>query len=346
MGHGTEEIIRVGGVDELVDRGLRADEEGDVDLAERILDEAGNRLGENHPRVLHLAGRIAWAGGDIERATGFFQQATDASPGRADIHIDCARCLHLMGEDDTHAEEQVRAALALPNLEPLQEGDARVLLARIRLEDEDPNEALEVLEKIPEELKSQALYLSAVADVLVELDRAEEALANLDQAVARDPEEADFHYQRGLLQQALGDLAGGHASMVRVLQLEAVMRGPSTELTPEETARLRGELDGVIAEMPDPLMELVANAPIQIQVRATEDQVRAGADPRAAVFFTGNPKLEDAEADLQSIVVVRDVLVDEIEDDEEIGEVLLLAMAAELADFFGREDLIYAEASA
>src|SRR5690606_2380456 len=233
MGHRTEEILRVGGVDELVDRGLAADEDGDVELAERILDEAGGRMGENHPRVLHLAGRVAWAHGDIERATGFLQQATDQDPKRADIHIDCARCLHLMG-DDGLAEEQVRAALALPELDASSEGDARVLLSRIRLEDDDPDEALEVLEGVPEALKEQALYLSALADVLVELQRTDEALDLLARAVAAEPGDPDYHYQRGLTQQATGDLEGGTASMVRVLPLETELRGTSSAPTFQE----------------------------------------------------------------------------------------------------------------
>ncbi len=346
MGHGTEEIIRVGGVDELVDRGLRADEDGDIDLAERILDEAGTRLGENHPRVLHLAGRLAWAAGDMERATGFFEQATDSKPGRADIYIDCARCLHLMGEDDSRAEEQVRAALALPDLGTLQQGDARVLLARIRLEDEDPEEALEVLEGISASLKTQALYLSTLADVLIELDRAPDALALLEQAVKAEPDDPDFHYQRGLVQQAVGDLEGGTASMLRVLELEATLRGSQEAPTPAEISRLREELEGAMSQLPDQLLKLVAEAPIAVQAGATAEQVRAGADPRSAVFFMGTPQLDDQAAVLESVIVVRDVLLDEVDDEEEIDEVLLLALAAELADFFGREDLIYSAASA
>ena len=335
----------MGGVDELVDRGLAADEDGDVELAERILDEAGGRMGENHPRVLHLAGRVAWAHGDIERATGFLQQATDQDPKRADIHIDCARCLHLMG-DDGLAEEQVRAALALPELDASSEGDARVLLSRIRLEDDDPDEALEVLEGVPEALKEQALYLSALADVLVELQRTDEALDLLARAVAAEPGDPDYHYQRGLTQQATGDLEGGTASMVRVLQLETELRGTSSAPTFQEVQVLRGQLEEAMEELPDPILGLVANAPITVQTAATEEQVRAGADPRAPVFFVGRPKTEGQEAELTGIVVARDVLVDEIEDEDEISETLLVALVEEITDFFERDDLLFAEASA
>lgn len=335
----------MGGVDELVDRGLAADEEGDVDLAERILDEAGRRMGENHLRVLHLAGRVAWAHGDIERATGFLQQATDQKPARADVYIDCARCLHLMG-DDALAEEQARAALALPDLEESAEGDARVLLSRIRLEDDDPEEALEVLEGVPAPLKEHALYLSALADVLVELQRTDEALQLLARAVAVEPEDPDYHYQRGLTQQAAGDLEGGAASMLRVLELETALRGTSAPPTFQEVQSLRSQLEEAMEELPDPFMGLVANAPITVQAVATAEQVRAGADPRAPVFFVGTPQHEGQEAELTGIVVARDVLVDEVEDEDEITETLLVALVEEIGDFFERDDLLFAEASA
>ncbi len=345
MGDGSEEIIRVGGVDELVDRGLAADEDGNVELAERILDEAAGRLGENHPRVLHLAGRIAWAHGDMERATGFFQQATDAKPSRVDIYLDCARCLLLM-EEDGHAEEQVRAALELPDLEPLAEGDARLLLSRIRLDDDDPEEALELLEAIPEQLKERALYFSARADVLLELDRGDEALECLDKAVAAEPKDPDYHYQRGLTQQARGDVMGGAESLIRVLELEAELRGEAPEPTPQEVSAFREELESAMAELPDPLLQLVGSVPIVVQATATPDQVRAGADPRSSVFFEGTPKLEDQDAVLQRIVVARDVLLDEIEQEDEVSETLLVALVGEIADFFARSDLLYAEVDA
>jgi tetratricopeptide (TPR) repeat protein len=345
MGHRTEEMLRVGGTDELVERGLQADEEGDVELAERILDEAKGRLGENHPRVLHLAGRVAWAHGDIDRATGFLQQATDHKPEQPDIYIDCARCLHILG-DDNHAEEQARAALALPGLGEKHEGDARVLLSQIRLEDDDPEEALEVLEKVPEGLKSHALYLATMADVLVELERTQEALELLARAVEAEPEDPDYHYQRGLTQQAVGDLEGGAASMLRVLELETALRGPSPAPAFQETQALRSQLEEAMEELPDPILGLVANAPILVQAAATAEQVRAGADPRSPVFFEGQPKLEDQEAELRAIVIVRDVLMDEVEDEDELAEALLVSLVEEITDFFGRDDLLFAEAEA
>ncbi len=346
MGRRTEEILRVGSIDELLDRGLKADEDGDIELAERLLDEAGGRAGENHPRVLHLAGRVAWAHGDIERAAGFLQQATDQGPDRAEIHLDCAYCLRILGEDG-HAEEQVRAALALPGIDEIKRAEAAVLLSQLRLDDEDPAEALEVLEEVPEGFRDQAPYLGARADVLVELERAPEALRCLENAVAARPDEPDYHYQLGLVRMVTGDIPSGRESMVEVLRLENELRGELEAPSFEEVRELRSRLEEVFEELPDPMLHLVASAPITVQATATEEQVRAGADPRNAVFFIGKPKLEgrETEADLTGIVIARDLLVAEVEEDEEIDETLLLGLVAEMADFFDRDDLVFAEAT-
>jgi tetratricopeptide (TPR) repeat protein len=286
--------------------------------------------------------RAAWHG---PTATSTAPRAScDQAPDRPEIYIDCARCLHIVG-DDSHAEEQVRAALALPGRDDKLEGDARVLLSQIRLEDDDPDEALEVLDGVPESLKGHALYLATRADVLVELERTAEALELLARAVEVEPDDPDYHYQRGLTQQAAGDVEGGTASMVRVLELESALRGPSVAPSFQETQALRSQLEEAMEELPDPILGLVANAPITVQAAATLEQVRAGADPRSPVFFVGRPKLDGQEAELTGIVVARDVLVDEVDDDDEIAEALLVSLVEEITDFFGRDDLLFAEAS-
>src|SRR5262245_23700520 len=93
----------LGKLDHLVDRGLAAIDAGEVDTAETLLDDARGMVGENHVRVLHLAGMLGWAHGDLERATGFLMQAADLKPERADIYLDCAECL-FAGDEIEEAE--------------------------------------------------------------------------------------------------------------------------------------------------------------------------------------------------------------------------------------------------
>src|SRR5688572_18579313 len=153
------DVLRASDVDELIDRGLDAVEAEELENAERILDEAGKLAGENHVRVLHLAGMLAWAQGDLEHATGFLQQAADLAPNRLEIYLDCAECQFLCDER-SEAEANVRAGLALQGLTDLQKSEADLLLAQLRLADDDPDEALEVLGGIATELKKHPAYLS------------------------------------------------------------------------------------------------------------------------------------------------------------------------------------------
>ena len=136
-------------IDALIDRGLAAVEDDKLDEADEILEEARHLGGENHVRVLHLSGLLAWARDDLEHATGFLMQATDLSPTRPEIYLDCAECLFTVEEID-EAESQTRAVLRLPDLSREQEDEARLLLAQLRLADDDPGEALEVLVGIDE----------------------------------------------------------------------------------------------------------------------------------------------------------------------------------------------------
>ncbi len=81
----TDNELTVSDPSELLAKGIEAVGRDDFDAADRILDKAGDVLGENTPGVLHLAGLLAWARGEFERACGFLMQATDAEPDRFEI---------------------------------------------------------------------------------------------------------------------------------------------------------------------------------------------------------------------------------------------------------------------
>ena len=61
-------------VDAVIDRGLKAVEDENLERAEMALEEAQRLVGENHVRVLHLNGLIAWAEGRLENAAGYLQK--------------------------------------------------------------------------------------------------------------------------------------------------------------------------------------------------------------------------------------------------------------------------------
>ena len=336
------DVLRASDVDELIDRGLDAVEAEELDAAERILDEAGKLAGENHVRVLHLAGMLAWAQGDLEHATGFLQQAADLAPNRLEIYLDCAECQFLCDER-SEAEANVRAGLALQGLTELQKSEADLLLAQLRLADDDPDEALEVLGGIATELKQHPAYLSTYGAALLGADRAEEAVDVLRAAASAEPDDAEYCYQLAVALENAGRHAESTQQMLEVLRLDTAEAGGADEPSASDVEHLRATMEEVLEELPDPLLELVANAPIEVQARATADQVRAGVDPRAAVFFEGKAKKNGSPAELARIVILKDVIVDEIDDDEEVPALLLFAVAEQIQEFFDR-DVVLAEA--
>jgi Flp pilus assembly protein TadD len=330
------EVLQVSDVDELIDRGLDAVEAEDFDAAERIVDEAGSIAGENHVRVLHLQGMLAWAQGDLEHATGYLMQAADLSPTRLEIYLDCAECLFLC-DDRSEAEAAVRSGLALEGLTDLQQSEARLLLSQLRLADDDADESLEVLDEISDDLKDHPAYLSTRGAALLGAGRSSEAVEVLKLASAAEPEDPEYCYQLAVAYEASGDAAEATRQMLRVLELDIEQAGGTEDPSESDVTTLRGIMEDVLEELPDPLLKLVASVPIAVQARASTAQVEAGTDPRSAVFFEGTPKADDTDANLTRIVLAKDVIIDEVDDDDEIPAMLLFGVAEQIQEFFDRE---------
>lgn len=328
-------------IDAIVDRGLKAVEDDELKQAQELLEEASKLGGENHLRVLHLTGMLAWAEGRPEQAAGYLMQAADAGGNDPNIYLDCAECLLVSDQDLDEAEAAARTVLTLPGVDQDALDQARLLLAQIRLADDDAEEALELLDAISPARKEDPVFLSTHGFVLLNAGRSDEAIASLRKAVDVDPEDPDVHYWLGQALADAGDVAGSTAEMLAVLRLDGAEHEDHEHepLTSEVEEDLRSQFEGVLEELPEPVLKLVANAPISVQVRATEAQVREGADPRSAVIFLGRMQTDDDEAHLTGIVLMRDLLLDEIADDDDIPELLLVSLIDELRRFFGLEGL-------
>ncbi|MEZ4429840.1 MAG: tetratricopeptide repeat protein [Nannocystaceae bacterium] len=334
-------------VDAVVDRGLTAVEEEDLERALEALDEAQRLVGENHVRVLHLAGLIAWSEGRLENAAGYLQQAVDAGAEQAEIYLDCAECLATSDQDHGEAEAVLRSLLSREGADEEAKDQAHLLLAQLRLEDDDVDDALDELDAISDARKSDPVYLSTRAMVLAAGGRDEEAAGALERAVELEPDDADLHYQLALLRELRGEEAAARASMLRVLELD-VIDGEESGYTPlsekeREALRARFEED-ILTEVPDAVLARMATVPILVQRRATREQVAEGVNPRAPIAFHGEPARELADGSLQDgtlrgIIIMRDLLLDEVDSEDDLVPVMMLSLLEELRAFFRLDDL-------
>lgn len=131
--------------------------------------------------------------------------------------------------------------------------------------------------------------------------------------------------------------------MLKVLELDQAEHDEAEHehepLTNEIEEDLRGQFEGVLKELPEPVLKLLANAPITVQGRPSRDQVERGADPRSVVTFLGRAQTDDDDAHLEGIVIMRDFLLDEINDDDDIPELMIVSIIDELRRFFRLEGL-------
>lgn len=331
-------------LEDVLAHGLSALDEGRLDEAEEALDRARKYGGENHPRVLHLAGLLALADGDTERGLGFLMQATDQGPGRAEIYLDCAEALLIARDDVDEAEVVVRQALDLPDLGERERCEATLTLAQIRLERMDVDGALQLLDEVGCELSDHPAFLSTKSHALLAAGRGDEAVEVARQAAEAEPDDPDYRYQLALTLLEVGRRDEATAAMEEVWRLDGG-EAPAESVPEEEAAFLTEMLEQVVADLPEPLMRLVASAPIVVQPRATLEQVRAGLDPRNDVLFEGTPAADGRSGELRRIVVLRDHVLEHAEHEDDVASALLYAVVDEIRTFFGRDDVVFGEAT-
>lgn len=331
-------------LDDLLAQIRDAIDDGDLDAAHQHLGAAETLAKGEHPGLLHAKGLVAWAEGDLEHAAGFLLQATDLKPSDPTIWLDAAELLTSVPDADLgEAESLVRELLERTDLAAQSRDEGHIMLANIRLEDDDPEEALEVLSEV-KTLRETAVYRTTHAAALFSLGRTDAAIAELEAAVKDEPEETELRYQLGVFKQQAGDEVGAREAFLKVLAMDrADDPEANAEISYAEAQELRGAFEDVLEDLPDPIMKRLAGAPITVQTRPTSAQVELGIDPRSVVAFEGKPRTDDDdEAELKGIVLMRNLLLEVIDDDDEIPEIYVDHLLAEMRRFFGMEVLAFA----
>ena len=328
-------------IEAIVRRGLEAVESEDLDGATEALEE-GLRVGnENHPELLYLQGMIAWAQGEPARASGYLLQAVDSGATNPQAFLDCAELVLAMGEDVAEAEAALHVMMELDGIGDEYKSEGKLLQAQILLEQEesDPDGALELLEEINvDSVRNRVDFCSTRAAILFELERYDEAYQTLEKFIETAGDESTILYQLGSYRREQGQNEKALECMLRVIELDREQDDDNgfEPLSDEESEALRSYLEEIFSEMPDELMRKVASVPIVVQERPSAAQVTQGIDPRIFVAFEADENASTAEetAVLGKVAIMRNTLLDELEDEAEITEALTLSVVNELQRFF------------
>lgn len=336
--------------DSLFARAHEALERDDLDGVRAALKQilaAG--VDQDDPRARHLSFMIAWldesTGDDeLEQLVADAGELLEAALALPDPHeaarivIDISDALTQIGEFDD-AEHALRALSEREGISDEARGGACLMRAQMLLEHhEDPEEALAILDTAPALLRQDPGYLILRAASLLDGGRGDEAIALLRDAIAQS-DEIELHYQLALALREAGRDSEAIEHLLEVRRRDIADYGVSVDepMPADEVEDLRRRVEDVLDTLPDPVMARVASAPIRVERWASEDAIRAGVDPRSALVFTGQPGDDGAEGRVEAIVVYRDALVAQIDDDDEIPEVITMGLVEEFHRFFALE---------
>lgn len=175
--------------------GVAARELGDSDRAISELREA-MRAGKSQTQAAHLLARIYLDRGDYKEAVNFASESARRSrgPGRPEDYIIAIRALTKLGD-----YEKARKSIDLLADLPGQQATAAFETAKLEAAQNGTQAAIDSIKKDGLDLTDPAneRVLGLLVEYLGALDRDEEALAPVDAALARHPDESQYHVLRG-----------------------------------------------------------------------------------------------------------------------------------------------------
>lgn len=323
----------------LLEKVVAAIDADDVDGAQEALDALGAEAGQESPVHSYALGLYAWAAGEWDEAGSRLMNAVDEGLDHPAAYLDCAEFMLDSGHPLEEAEAPLRVLLDRDGIDAAVRDEAMLMLAQVRLEDDDTEEALEIAEKV--ENKAGQTYFGVRASIAMASGKPDEGVSFMEQAVAADPEDADAVYHLGIALHLAGRDEESAQAMIKVLEADARDDGlePSDDT---ENRSLVAAFEDVLENLPEPLMKRVAVANVTVQDRPSPEQVRAGVDPRGGVALLGTaapPRGNPDDAKLEGIVINRGPLYVEVVDDDDVPEALLRHLLVEFRRFFAMEKL-------
>jgi len=132
--------------------------------------------------------RLLLEQGRLEQAAGHFQRLTELDPEHTEARISLARIL-LIGNQAGDARRHIDAALA----NAPKDVEARALKATYFFREEQPEEAMALAQEVTIDRPGHPIASMVIANVHMGAERYADALAALDPAIARTPDDLGLH---------------------------------------------------------------------------------------------------------------------------------------------------------
>lgn len=207
--------------------------------------------------------------------------------------------------------------------------------ALYELADEDPDDALEMFQSFPVELREHREFRIARAAIEKSSGDVEAAVRTLKELLREDGEDADIHH---MLADALEDAGEETAATTHFLRAWELDAAHLVEVDADVLQRIVARAQSTIAELPTEFRHKLANVPVFLEERPSRAEVEAGLDPRALGVFEGEPFGEsDEPASPTRIVLYSQNLAAEF-DDEELLDQVAVTVLHEVGHYFGLDE--------
>ena len=244
--------------------------------------------------------------------------------------------------DDDELDAAVRVLEALRD-EAGDDPGVLELEIEIALARDDPDEALELCERWLQVDPGDPSPVITAAEIYLDVfGDAKRAVKLLREVVARDDlaidEEADARWLLGAALEERHDHKGTVREWLAVLRLDKAAE-PKESMMP--AARFEEVAEKALRELPDEVIEWLANVPILVEERPSEAMVLEGTDPRILGLYSGVPMPGQSVLGPPSgsvIQLFRRNLERDAHDEEDLADEIRITVLHETAHYFGYDE--------
>lgn len=268
-----------------LDRGWDLLGRGDT-MAARVSAHHILQLDGESPEGHTLLGAIMAAEGEPEEAMELFRRALDNEPEYVDALLYAAEiAIHPLADFEQALKfcDEAEELVAEGEEEAL---DVWLLRAEACIAAGSRGMANRALDALPKPPYPDPAYNLRVGRLCLDLERREQAVALLEQALEQPSSRVDAHYFLGVALEQEGKSLEALAHLFSVHALDKETPRPRWAL---DDAAFESLFERVLTAVPAPYTEQILGVPHRVEDVPPLELVAEGLDPRAAVFFAGMP---------------------------------------------------------